>query len=361
MRILHICVNYGTPLYQPFMTKISEAGIDQHVIYPRRNIHRIVNPHIPGLTIDSPCVLNKITRLSFSYKMRVMENHFLPVIKSFNPGIIHAHTLFSDGSLALKASKTMGIPYVVAVRTTDTEIFLKYRPWLKGLGADILDSAATIVCLSPSINNDIEKEYGSSFRSKTRVIPNGIDDLFHAPDQIPKSNISGKPNLLYVGNFSRLKNVERILEFSKKHNMGLTIAGKGGNNEKRVLRAIKKSPQVKYPGEVKDKLVLKNLYRNSDIFIMPSFRETFGLVYIESMSQGTPVIFSEGNGIDGYFDEGTIGYGVNPRDMGSWDKQINRIIENYNSISGNCLHESKRFNWDIIVKQYMEIYNKAAK
>ena len=43
---------------------------------------------------------------------------------------------------------------------------------------------------------------------------------------------------------------------------------------------------------------------------MPSRYETFGLVYGEAMSQGLPIIYSKGQGVDGYFKEGTVGYGV---------------------------------------------------
>jgi glycosyltransferase involved in cell wall biosynthesis len=58
----------------------------------------------------------------------------------------------------------------------------------------------------------------------------------------------------------------------------------------------------------KEKLL--NNYRNSDIFIMPSYNETFGLVYIEAMSQGLPIIYTQNEGVDGYFKEGSVGYSV---------------------------------------------------
>ena len=66
---------------------------------------------------------------------------------------------------------------------------------------------------------------------------------------------------------------------------------------------------------------------------MPSFHETFGLVYIEAMSQGLPIIYTKGEGIDGYFKEATVGYSVNPKDVKNIVKKIEMIIHNYNKIS----------------------------
>ena len=78
------------------------------------------------------------------------------------------------------------------------------------------------------------------------------------------------------------------------------------------------------------------------------------------MSQGTPVIYSKETGIDGYFKEGTVGFGVNVNNFNfdEWDKAISNIITNYEKISANCLLEAKQFNWDYIAERYHGIYKK---
>lgn len=89
---------------------------------------------------------------------------------------------------------------------------------------------------------------------------------------------------------------------------------------------------------------------------MPSRYESFGLVYGEAMSQGLPIIYTEGQGIDGYFKEGTVGYSVNPKDINDIVKKIEMIIYNYNEISKNCLGLVEKFSWDKIAKTYRYIY-----
>src|SRR5690606_22696545 len=84
----------------------------------------------------------------------------------------------------------------------------------------------------------------------------------------------------------------------------------------------------------KEKLL--ELYRANDILVMPSKTETFGLVYAEAMSQGLPVIYSKGQGFDGQFKEGLIGYHVDCFDPVNIASSILKIVNNYEEMSSNC-------------------------
>ena len=97
-------------------------------------------------------------------------------------------------------------------------------------------------------------------------------------------------------------------------------------------------------------------YRNADIFVMPSFRESFGLVYAEAMSQGLPVVYSEGQGFDGQFAEGVVGYHVNAHDPEELCENIIKILKRYNEFPKVCMEASKKFRWDKLSKEYIKIY-----
>jgi L-malate glycosyltransferase len=90
---------------------------------------------------------------------------------------------------------------------------------------------------------------------------------------------------------------------------------------------------------------------------MPSFNETFGLVYIEAMSQGLPVIYSKGQGIDGYFNEGKVGFSVNPGNISDIATRIENILENYDEMNKNAITAVKEFKWSKIADKYIDIYN----
>ncbi len=94
------------------------------------------------------------------------------------------------------------------------------------------------------------------------------------------------------------------------------------------------------------------------MFIMPSFTETFGMVYAEALTQGLPVIYTRGEGFDGNFDEGEVGYSVNSSNYIEISDRILKIIKNYDKISGNCVTAANKFEWTNICKKYELIYKK---
>ena len=89
---------------------------------------------------------------------------------------------------------------------------------------------------------------------------------------------------------------------------------------------------------------------------MPSFTETFGLVYVEALSQGLPVIYTKGQGFDGQFPEGTVGYHVTPTESKDVAEKILKIAENYMKISSNCNNGIKKYQWKMISEEYLRIY-----
>jgi glycosyltransferase involved in cell wall biosynthesis len=107
----------------------------------------------------------------------------------------------------------------------------------------------------------------------------------------------------------------------------------------------------------KTKEELIEIYRDNDIFVMPSITETFGLVYPEAMSQGLPVIYTKGQGFDGQLEDGEVGYSVNCFDAIQIAEKIEQIINNYNIISRNAIQHSSKFRWSLISHQYEEIYS----
>jgi glycosyltransferase involved in cell wall biosynthesis len=89
--------------------------------------------------------------------------------------------------------------------------------------------------------------------------------------------------------------------------------------------------------------------------ILPSKSETFGLVYIEAMSQGLPVIYTKGQGIDGLF-ESQVGYGIDPEDIQGIIEAIGKIYNNYQILSKNAINQAKRLTASNIAKRYIDVW-----
>jgi glycosyltransferase involved in cell wall biosynthesis len=89
---------------------------------------------------------------------------------------------------------------------------------------------------------------------------------------------------------------------------------------------------------------------------MPSYKETFGIAYIEALSQGLPVIYSRGQGVDGYFEKGTVGEATDPASEAEIAISIRSIISRLENVRKLCIESSKRFGWPRIAGEYLKIY-----
>jgi glycosyltransferase involved in cell wall biosynthesis len=74
------------------------------------------------------------------------------------------------------------------------------------------------------------------------------------------------------------------------------------------------------------------------------------------MSQGLPVIYSKGQGFDGQFKDGVVGYKTNCFDKEELASSIEKVVKNYALLSKNCVNKVNKFSWDSLSKLYREIY-----
>jgi glycosyltransferase involved in cell wall biosynthesis len=279
--------------------------------------------------------------------------------------IIHAHSLISNGFVAHGLSIKTGVPYIVAVRNTDLNFFLKRYRFLRPLARRILEDAVKIVFLSPGYQKEtietlfpLKKQ--PSIMMKSEIIPNGIDDFWlHDLANDRKVDFNNRNiQIVTVGQICRSKNITTVCKAvkllqQKGYNISYTVIGKVIDDG--ILSEILTYPFVKYVDHVtKDKLI--DYYRDSDVFVLPSITETFGLVYAEAMSQGLPIIYTKDQGFDGQFEEGHVGYHVNPKKPSDIAGKIKLVLENYKQLSSNCISSVGKFDWKHIAEQYESVY-----
>ena len=369
MRVLHINCNYtGTTLHQNMVEQLNTLGITNEVFVP---VH---TKHIPVITpakyVEVSACFQKMTRLFFNYKQHKI---YTSLLKSYNPAnfdIIHAYTLFTDGNCAYKLSKQYNLPYIVVVRSTDLDSFFKLRLDLRKRGIEIMKKASAICFLSSSYKKQlflkyIPRSFWKALLKKTYIIPNGIDNFWHH-------------------NLYRKRNYEKILARFKQKDLSIVYAGKIDKNKnplatcKALDQLVKEGWTVHYTavGKVIDHDIAKqianrsyaklltplpkeqliSIYKDHDIFVMPSFTETFGLVYAEAMSQALPVIYTRRQGFDNQFKEGTVGFHVSPKKPIDIKNKIISITKDYKHFSSNSLKNVGKFSWDHICKTYHSIY-----
>lgn len=369
--ILHLTNDFsGSTVYKNLIKELDRLNISQIVYNPIRDKNRIGKNKIDLTTADSEIIYSPILnshtdRIFYRRKIKKIQCDVETKIEVSQVKLIHAHTWFSDGGVAYELFKKYDIPYIVAVRNTDLNLFLKYFIHERNYGLQILKQASKIIFISPIYferfkSNRVVLPFLSDLEFKSEVIPNGVDDFWVNNVSERKKKVCKPVELLYVGNFSTNKNVMRLLKAVEKLNeqaltFNLKMIGGGGKEENKIFSYIETKDFFSYLGIIKDKKELQEIFKSVDIFTMPSKSETFGLVYVEALSQGLPVVYTRNEGIDGAYQN--IGEKVNPLDINEIAGAILKIAENIDHYHFNPRQIVNSHKWSLIASKYQDIYN----
>jgi len=373
MIVLHISNGYADSRVHSNLTKELDAiGISQIVYCPVRNKRDLgANRHEAN---DVDFVYSYAIRPwhKYIYHLKVWRLYadLKKKVDLSKVDLIHASTTFSDGALAYRAFKEYNIPYLVAVRNTDFGVFIKhklYHTW--PLGKQILLNARKVYFISKSgqerfLATTFTKPILESIRDKMILRPNGIEKIW-------LDNISTKRNLAkkicFIGTFLPRKNLVRVIDaihLLRQENgyedVTLMVVGGGKDSNGQSNRAIKAySEFVEYKGRISDKHTIIRLMRECCMFVMPSVNETFGLVYVEALSQNLPIVYTKCDGVDGLFDD-SVGMAVNPCSTEEI-KQAVKLILDHPERFGNRGVDFLDYNWRSIAEKYLEDYNQILK
>lgn len=373
MRVLHINRNYLTsPLHQVMMDHLEGSEADSTVFAPTDDkTLSLIEPN-PNVIVRE--CFSKSDRFFYGRKQRKIRAALELCADVSKFDVIHAYTLFTDGNCAMELSAKYHIPYIVAVRNTDVNDFFKKIPWLRRRGVEIMENASKVVFLSPAYRDQVFERYvpenlKAEIAQKTEIIPNGIDDFWlNSPKtetlQEHMCRLNQKElRVIYAGRIDHNKNIPSTIQALEQlsadgWNVEFTVVGNIADEKE--FYCISQMPFVRYiPAQPKERL--RELYQQNDIFVMPSFTETFGLVYAEAMSQGIPVVYSKGQGFDGQFPEGAVGYHANACDSADITRAMRNVLGRYAEISRGCPAAAEKFCWGTIVGRYLEIYGEILK
>lgn len=366
MKILHICNDFcWTKVHSNLYKSLDELNIQQTVFTCCRDENLKGRNSFPSnRTNFIYCnILRKYHRFFFHLKAHDVYKALKECIDITLFDCIHATTLFSDGALAYQIKKEYGKPYVVSVRNTDVNTFLGYAPHTWNIGRKILLNASKIVFISKALKIKFCRHIAIKgilhlIEDKFIIQPNGVDDYWL--NNIQREEKKGQ-NILYIGRFDSNKNVIRLIKavllLQKQFpNIKLYLVGGKGDQENKLKKIVEKYPRVlHYYGEVYDKDLLKKIYAASDIFAMPSIFETFGLVYIEALSQNLALLYTKGQGIDGLFSS-KVGEAVNPLSVKSIASGLSSLLTLRDTYSGNKSIDFEMFRWSFIANVYNEVY-----
>lgn len=374
--VLHITNDYsGSAVYKNLIRELDELGVQQTIYTPVKTSSRIgkneITLKVKGSDIIYSHILNKnIDRLFYKLKVKKILKDIECKIDVSNIDFIHAHTWYSDGGVAYLLHKKYNIPYMIAVRSTDLNVFYKYLYYERSFGKKIIQFSQHVVMISASFKKSFERFSSlvpilQKNKNKTTVIPNGVDPywLSNYREKQRISKTKKNINILYIGTFIKRKYLpelqEAIIELNRStdYDIQLHIVGGGGKAAKDVEKKTESFPSIFiYHGKVYDKDQLIRIIRKCDLFAMPSRSETFGLVYVEAMLQGLPILYTKNEGIDGFYTE-NIGEKVSKViTVEKIKKMLLKMIRNYNDYNIPTAKITENHDWSLIAKKYKQLY-----
>ncbi|MGE4586728.1 MAG: glycosyltransferase [Mangrovibacterium sp.] len=223
------------------------------------------------------------------------------------PDVIICH-LYNAYFTFHRLARELGVPLIIGIHMSDIQLAKnRFHRWRQ---KKIFKDAAAFACRSYAYQ-----------RSFLNLFPEYADRTFPALSGIPakylewsKRNPSfGMNRIISVGWLYKRKQIDKVLEvlaqLPEQFVWEYTIVGSGEEEQplKRKCHELGLTEKVRFEGELKRDEVIKELTAN-DIFILPSYNETLGLVYLEAMACGCITIGARNEGIDGIIEDGENGF-----------------------------------------------------
>jgi N-acetyl-alpha-D-glucosaminyl L-malate synthase BshA len=282
--------------------------------------------------------------------------------------ILHVHYAIPHASAAVNAKQILAtyginIPIVTTLHGTDITLLGKDKSF-----KPVIEYAINMSDAVTAVSQDLKKETLEHFNitNEIKTIPNFIDMSLYqqeADKQLRKSIAKEDEFILtHISNFRKVKRVEDVIKIFDKVNAAvpakLLMIGDGPERLKaeQLCRKLGICDKVKFLGKLK---VIEKMLAISDVFILPSETESFGLVALEAMASKTAIISTNSGGLNEVNIEGITGY---LSDVGNVNKMANDTLkllndtDLLNTFKANALSHAKTFDVVNILPKYQSIY-----
>lgn len=297
-----------------------------------------------------------------------LTSKMVDVVKYEKLDVLHVHYAIPHASAAYLAkqilkSQGIHIPFITTLHGTDITLVGK-DPSFEPVITFCINESDAVTAVSESLKKDTYAHFDTT--REIHVIPN-----FIAPNMEPSSASAevrrkyacdGERILCHVSNFRKVKRVEDVVRVFEKVNQKikskLILAGDGPERyaTERLVRDLKLCENVIFLGKVRD---TAHVLEISDLFLLPSETESFGLAALEAMAVGVPVISSNTGGIPEVNVHGVTGYLSNVGDVDDMAENALEILkdeETLNRFKTNALKRAHDFDLEKILPMYEKIY-----
>ena len=298
------------------------------------------------------------------------------VVKNLDLDIIHSHQPYSLGNEALKFSKKFNIPLVFTyhIKYEDYSHYIPLVPssiskkYIRKITVGYSNKCDAVISPSTAIKKLLE-DHG--IKAPVKIIPSGINIDNFQNDTGKKTEIRQKYQikqneimLITACRLTKEKNLEFLIRsfakiIEKRKNVKFMIVGDGAvkKNLKKIAEELGIKDSIVFTGLV-DRTSIVDLYQASDIFVFASKTETQGLVAVEAMAAGNPVVAIKASGIEDIVKEGEDG-SLTSESEDEFSQSVLKIVSNNDlrsKMSAQAKINSKRFSIEPWVEKVTMLY-----
>ena len=284
--------------------------------------------------------------------------------------ILHVHYAIPHAYAAYMAKKILlekriYIPVVTTLHGTDITLVGK-NPSYKPAVTFSINKSDIVTAVSKSLKKDILSSF--VIKKDIEVVPNFVDlDLYNMDGPCIKSQIApnGEKVISHISNMRPVKRIPDIIEIfyriQEKEDAILLMIGEGPEREKAEQQAkdLGIYSKVKFLGKTSE---IRRLLCMSDLFLLTSSTESFGLVALEAMASKVPVISSNAGGISEVNVHGETGFLATIGDVETMAEHSLTLLQNprlHEEFKANAYRRAQEFSIDAVVPKYEAIYERA--
>ncbi|MBA7513649.1 Glycogen synthase [subsurface metagenome] len=279
--------------------------------------------------------------------------------EGWKPDIIHAY-VFSAGVPAVLLGKIYKMPVII------TELYTNFATHSlvnteKIMAKFAMNRAKYVLPISRDLMEAIENYY--NIKNKFMVIPCVVNTEIYFPLNAYPNRKKGQKKMLSVCILSPRKGIDYLLKSlyqlkQKRQDFILDIVGDGPKRKEyeELTEKLALSEIVKFYGRQPE---IVSFMRNCDFFVLPSLYENFGVVYIEAMACGKPVIGTLGGGPKEIINKDT-GILVLPKNIEALSSAIEYMLDHYQDYSSKKISQyaKENFSYEVVGKKIDRIYRK---
>ncbi len=296
---------------------------------------------------------SKMVNVALKYQLDLLHVHY---------AIPHAYAAFMAKQI-LK-DKNIYIPVITTLHGTDITL-VGNNPSYKEAVTFSINHSDIVTSVSESLKRDTLELF--DITNDIRVIHNFVDLELYDPDQDCRDNFAeeGQKIICHVSNFRKVKRIEDVVqvfyEIQKEMDAILLMIGEGPEKEKsrQQAQSLGIIDRIRYLGKTSE---VERVLCMSDLFLLPSEKESFGLAALEAMGAGVPVISSDTGGLSEVNINGVTGFTAEVGDVKTMAEKAVYILqddERYAEFSQNARTQAEKFSLEVIGPQYLEAYREA--